>query len=160
MQRKNQQQEESGEQLRHRLGAKVTFLAGWLETLLSLVVLVALVVSCLPMLRELLQLFRGGSTVLFHEFLASVLNLVIGLEFIEMLTKHNPGSALEVLLFAIVRHMLIGEGEAIDNLLSVLAIAVIFLIRKFAFSDSFGEEIPEKTYTEKEEEPVVLQHTE
>ena len=129
-----------GDEYRRKLGAGAAILAGWLETLLAVVVLVALVASCIPTLREMLELFTNGSSSLFHEFLASVLNLVIGVEFIEMLTKHNPGSALEVLLFAIVRHMLVGHSAAMDNLLSVLAIAVIFLIRKFAFSESFGED--------------------
>ena len=34
-----------------------------------------------------------------------------------------------------------GHGAALDNLFSVASIAVIFLVRKFAFSPSFGEEI-------------------
>ena len=118
----------------------VAGLAGWLETLLAVVVLVALAASCIPTVREMVELFSNGSSTLFHEFLGSVLNLVIGVEFIEMLTKHNPGSALEVLLFAIVRYMLIGHGSALDNLLSVAAIALVFAIRKFAFSSTFGEE--------------------
>ncbi len=129
-----------GEAYRHRLGTIVAGVAGWLETLLAVVVLVALAASCIPTVREMVELFSNGSSSLFHEFLGSVLNLVIGVEFIEMLTKHNPGSALEVLLFAIVRHMLIGHGNALDNLLSVAAIALVFAIRKFAFSATFGEE--------------------
>ena len=109
-----------GDDYRRKLGSGAAILAGWLETLLAVVVLIALVASCIPTLREMFELFTNSSSSLFHEFLASVLNLVIGVEFIEMLTKHNPGS--------------------MDNLLSVLAIAVIFLIRKFAFSESFGED--------------------
>lgn len=134
-----------GEKYRRRFGVAAASLAGWLETLLAVVVLIALAACCIPTLREMLELFSNGSSALFHEFLGSVLNLVIGVEFIEMLTKHNPGSALEVLLFAIVRHMLVGHGEAMDNLLSVLAIAVIFVIRKFAFSADFGAEEGDET---------------
>ena len=37
----------------------------------------------------------------FNTFLGHVFNLVIGVEFIKMLSKHTPGSAIEVLLFAI-----------------------------------------------------------
>lgn len=114
--------------------------AGWLETVLAGVVMIALVISCVPVLKEVTTLW-GGSTESFHAFLSNVLMLVIGIEFIEMLVKHNPGSTLEVLLFAIVRHMLVGHGSSLENLLSVLAVGVIFLIRKFAFSESFGEEI-------------------
>ena len=143
-----------GEAYRHRLGTVVAGLAGWLETLLAVVVLVALAASCIPTVREMVELFSNGSSALFHEFLGSVLNLVIGVEFIEMLTKHSPGSALEVLLFAIVRHMLIGHGEALDNLLSVMAIALIFVIRKFAFSTTFGEELGDQTAEPGASEPA------
>ena len=114
--------------------------AGWLETVLAVVVFLALIISCVPVLKEMAGLW-GGSTEDFHEFLSNTLMLVIGIEFIEMLVKHNPGSALEVLLFALVRHMLVGHGSSLENLLSVIAVGVIFLIRKFAFSESFGEEI-------------------
>ncbi len=127
-------------QLRRKLGDGVVFAAGLLETLLAAIVLVALVISCLPTLLELPDLLTTGSDG-FHDFLGTVLNLVIGVEFIEMLTKHNPGSALEVLLFAIVRHLLVGHGAALDNLFSVASIALIFVVRKFAFSPSFGEEV-------------------
>ena len=138
-----------GGELRDRLGNGIASLAGWLETLLAAVVLVALVTCCRPVVNEMKELFHVGSSELFHEFLASVLNLVIGIEFIEMLTKHSPGSALEVLLFAIVRHMLVGHGTAIDNLLSVAAIALIFAVRKFAFSADFGEDAAEEEPAEK-----------
>ena len=126
--------------LRRKLGNDVVFAASLLETVLAAIVLVALAVSCLPTLLEVPELLETGSEG-FHDFLGVVLNLVIGVEFIEMLTKHNPGSALEVLLFAIVRHMLVGHGAALDNLFSVASIAIIFVVRRFAFSASFGEEI-------------------
>ncbi len=126
-------------ELRRKLGDGVVLAASLLETVLAAIVLVALAISCLPTLMELPKLLTTGAEG-FHDFLGTVLNLVIGVEFIEMLTKHSPGSALEVLLFATVRHMLVGHGAALDNLFSVASIAVIFLVRKFAFSPSFSEE--------------------
>ena len=33
------------------------------------------------------------------------MDIVIGIEFIKMLAKHSPGSSLEVLLYAIARHL-------------------------------------------------------
>ena len=70
------------------------------------------------------------------------LNLVIGIEFIKMLAKHSPGSALEVLLYAIARNMILGHGTAAENLLGVVAIGLIFVIRKFLFVPSFGATLP------------------
>ena len=54
-----------------------------------------------------------------------------------MLIKHTPGSVVEVLLFALSRHMVLEGGNAMENLLTVCAIAVIFGIRRFLFVESF-----------------------
>ena len=59
-----------------------------------------------------------------------------------MLAKHSPGSALEVLLYAIARNMILGHGTAIENLLGVASIGLIFVIRKFCFVPSFGATLP------------------
>ena len=54
-----------------------------------------------------------------------------------MLIKHTPGSVVEVLLFAIARHAILAGGTALENLLTILSIAVIFAVRKFIFIESF-----------------------
>ena len=59
-----------------------------------------------------------------------------------MLAKHSPGSVLEVLLYAIARHMIVGHEDAAQNLVSVVAIALIFIIRKYFFVPSFGHKMP------------------
>ena len=56
-----------------------------------------------------------------------------------MLAKHTPGSAIEVLLFAIARQMVVGHTSSLENLIGIVTIALIFAIRKFLFVPSFGE---------------------
>ena len=63
--------------------------------------------------------------------------------FIKMLAKHSPGSSLEVLLYAIARHLVVGHDSALENLLSVGAIALIFIVRKFFFVPAFGAHLPD-----------------
>ena len=53
------------------------------------------------------------------------------------------GSVLEVLLYAIARHMIVGHEDAVQNLISVAAIALIFIIRRFFFVPSFGQKLPD-----------------
>ena len=60
-----------------------------------------------------------------------------------MLAKHSPGSSLEVLLYAIARHLVVGHDSAVENLLSVGAIALIFIVRKFFFVPAFGAHLPD-----------------
>ena len=53
------------------------------------------------------------------------MDLVIGIEFIKMLIKHTPGSVVEVLLFALSRHMVLegkdGQAQAMEALAYGLA---------------------------------------
>lgn len=122
---------------------QVSAAASLLEVLLSILVLAGLLVSTIPIAQEMLSLWFSDNTDAFQTFLGHAFNLVIGIEFIKMLAKHSPGSALEVLLYAIARHMILGHGTAVENLISVASIGIIFLIRKFVFVPSFGSTMPD-----------------
>ena len=101
-------------------------LAGLLEVGISLLVVVALMLAVVPLIK----------------MLPGALDIVIGIEFIKMLAKHSPGSALEVLLYAIARHMIVGHESAVENFISVASIALIFFVRKFLFVPAFGATMP------------------
>ena len=114
-----------------------------LEILLSGLVLIGLLLSVVPLLQWMPGLLVDGNEVEIRTFLERALDIVIGIEFIKMLAKHSPGSSLEVLLYAIARHMVIGHESAFENLLSVGAIALIFIVRKFFFVPAFGAHLPD-----------------
>ena len=114
-----------------------------LEILLSGLVLIGLLLSAVPLIRWMPGLLIDGNEVEIRTFLERSLDIVIGIEFIKMLAKHSPGSSLEVLLYAIARHMVVGHESALENLLSVGAIALIFVVRKFFFVPAFGAHLPD-----------------
>lgn len=114
-----------------------------LEVLLSGLVLVGLVFSAIPLIRWMPGLLVDGNDMEIRTFLERSLDIVIGIEFIKMLAKHSPGSSLEVLLYAIARHLVVGHDSALENLLSVGAIALIFIVRKFFFVPAFGAHLPD-----------------
>ena len=116
--------------------------AGILEVVLSGIVLVGLLFSVVPLVQWMPGLIVDGNDVEVYNFLTRALDIVIGIEFIKMLAKHSPGSVLEVLLYAIARHMIVGHEDAVQNLVSVAAIALIFIIRRFFFVPSFGQKMP------------------
>ena len=93
-------------------------------------------------LAELAGLLVDTNEVEISLFLQRALDIVIGIEFIKMLAKHSPGSALEVLLYAIARHMIVGHESAVENFISVASIALIFCVRKFLFVPAFGATMP------------------
>ncbi len=120
------------------LRRKVAFFASVIEIAISIIVLIAIVIAGIQVVREVFSLAgdpkaHEGFTV----FLGHAFNLIIGVEFIKMLAKHTPGSAIEVLLFAIARQMVVEHTSPLENL--IVTIALIFAIRKFLFVPSFGE---------------------
>ena len=114
-----------------------------LEISLSGLVLIGLLISIVPLIQWMPGLFIDGNDVEIRTFLERALAIVIGIEFIKMLAKHSPGSSLEVLLYAIARHLVVGHDSAVENLLSVGAIALIFIVRKFFFVPAFGAHLPD-----------------
>ena len=107
-----------------------------LEVLLSGLVLIGLLLSVVPLIRWMPGLLFDGNEAEIRTFLERI-------EFIKMLAKHSPGSSLEVLLYAIARHLVVGHDSAVENLLSVGAIALIFIVRKFFFVPAFGAHLPD-----------------
>ena len=114
-----------------------------LEITLSGLVLIGLLLSIVPLLKWMPGLLFDGNDAEIRTFLERSLDIVIGIEFIKMLAKHSPGSSLEVLLYAIARHLVVGHDSAFENLLSVGAIALIFIVRKFFFVPAFGAHLPD-----------------
>jgi hypothetical protein len=105
---------------------------------IAIIVAFGFIISVYPLVRELPLLgSMSQGTVSYRHFLESALDLVIGIEFIKMLIKHTPGSVIEVLLFALSRHMVLEGGNSMENLLTVCAIAIIFVTRKFLFVETF-----------------------
>ena len=109
---------------------------------MSGLVLIGLLLSMVPLLQWMPGLLFDGNDVEVSTFLQRALDIVIGIEFIKMLAKHSPGSALEVLLYAIARHMIVGHESAVENFISVASIALIFFVRKFLFVPAFGATMP------------------
>ena len=112
----------------------VARMASIIETVVALVVLLAILLAGVRVLLELQDLVLAPDVdAAFTTFLRSAFNVVIGIEFLKMLSRHNLSSVVEVLLFAISRQMIIEHTTPMENLLMVAAIAALFLIRKFLF---------------------------
>lgn len=102
-----------------------------IEFILAVLVGIALIVSLVlqtPTMANIL--LESNSTAGFTEVLEEVMNIVVGIEFIKMLCKPNTDNVIEVLLFLVARHMIIGEHDALDIFLSVLSIAILFTVRQ------------------------------
>lgn len=119
--------------------------ASFIEIAISVIVLIAIVILSIHITGDV---FRMEDTPdihnLFGTFLENALNLIVGVEFIKMLCRHTPGSAIEVLLFAIARQMVVEHTSPLENLVTIITIAILFAIRKYLFVPSFGSGSQEK----------------
>lgn len=93
-----------------------------------LVVVILLVIGR-TIVTETPMIFAEGTSV--HHFLETSLTLAVAIEFVKMLCMHTPGTLIEVLLFAIARHMIVESPTPFQNLLIVLSIVALFAARKF-----------------------------
>lgn len=108
--------------------------AQFLEILVSLLVIAAVVVSLYTVCLQLGVLVGDpAGTDGLMAFLSTAFTVVIGIEFLKMLSRHNLSSVIEVLLFAVARQMVIEHTSPVENLVMVAAIALLFLIRKYLF---------------------------
>ena len=68
-------------------------------------------------------------------YMEYAMSLAIGVEFVKMLCTHQPGTIIEVLLFATARQMVVEHMAPTQTLIGVIAIAVLFAIRKFLMTE-------------------------
>ena len=113
--------------------ATVKFLlkAAWvLELLIALFILLVTVLQMVLTGKDSVHYLLLGQFSL-YEFFGSVMNVVVGLEFIKMLVLHTPKAVIDVLLFAIARQLVVSHSSSVDTLLGVVAVVLIFVIKKF-----------------------------
>ena len=101
------------------------------EVVLSIFLVVVLGILAL---RLFIRTFTPGGEPFNQDaavYIERVMDLAIGIEFAKMLFHHTPGTVIEVLLFAISRHMIVEHNTAVETLLGVLAIAALFAVKKY-----------------------------
>lgn len=69
-------------------------------------------------------------------FISQAFNIVIAIEFLRMLSKHTVSSIIEVLLFAIARQLIVEHTNSMENLITIITIAILFGIRKYLLISS------------------------
>ena len=130
--------------MRRRIQRNVLQWANIIEILMAILLSVLIgILSVFLIVRFKDLLVSGQALSNFNEFLAMVLNLVVGVEFIKMLCRHTPETVIEVLLFAIARQLIVSHGSTFENLIGILSIAILFAIRKYLFCHEKGDKIIE-----------------
>ncbi|MDE7311972.1 MAG: hypothetical protein K2N87_10235 [Eubacterium sp.] len=114
-----------------------------LELVVAVFVLIGIITAIISLLKDDIQIFEEllNDMTTFRHYLEKIFVLVIGIEFLEMLCHPNPDNVIQVLIFLVARHMIVGETSPFEDFVSVLSIAVLFVLRKYMHS---GDKKPEQ----------------
>lgn len=119
----------------------IFYISNYLEILLAFIVIIAIFITLLSVPHELNMLYQKGG---FNQFLQALFDIIIGIELLKMLCRHDLDSVVEVLMFAVAREMIINHMPILETLIGIVAIAVLFSIRKFLFVSALDKENPDR----------------
>lgn len=130
--------------MRKKLQDKMFEISYLIELFISLLVGIAVVILSVRVVIDLFSFsfYQQGidSLVL---ILDKAITLAIGAELIKMLCKHTPETIIEVLAFALARQLIVGHAAPWENLITVVAIALLFAIRRFLLNRHDMVETPD-----------------
>lgn len=112
-----------------------------LEIIVGLILITAILISIVPVMENISSAYVSfGEDVDFNLLLEDIFTVIIGIEFLKMICKHDMDSVIEVLLFTLARKMIVEHGSSVDNLFIIIAIAILFAIRRYLFVDRIGKD--------------------
>lgn len=124
----------------------VSVCAYYLEILLSIILSLALFFFTFSLMMELGGFWapEGDIDKLLQSFIGRAMALAVGVELIKMISKPSANTVLEVLLFAIARQMVVEHPTVFEFLLGILAVTLLFTIRKFLLHPNKAKPEPQQ----------------
>ncbi len=118
--------------MRKKLQDKMFEASYLFELFISIIVGIAILILAIRLVVDTVNvsIYSEGVNSLV-KILDDAIILAIGAELIKMLCKHTPETIIEVLAFALARQLIVGHAAPWENLITVIAIAVLFGIRRF-----------------------------
>ena len=127
---------EINHRIRKHFNEGIYNVARYTEIVLSIVILIVIALTGIRLIYTITEISVLDMDIdFFTEFLANALSLVVGVEFVKMLCRHSAQTVVEVLLFATARQMVVEHMDPVQTLIGVIAIAILFAIRKFLMTE-------------------------
>ena len=120
-----------------------------LELIAAVLVFICIVLAIIGLFWSDIKVFEEllHDTTAFRHFLEKIFEIVIGIEFLEMLCHANPDNVIHVLIFLVARHMIVGVTTPYEDLVSVLSFSILIVLRKYMHSNSKKMKTPDKDTT-------------
>ena len=130
--------------MRKKLQDKMFEISYLIELFISLLVGLAVVILAVCIVIDMFNLsFIEHGIDSLVVILDKAITLAIGAELIKMLCKHTPETIIEVLAFALARQLIVGHTAPWENLITVVAIAILFVVRRFLLNRHDMVETPD-----------------
>lgn len=108
----------------------------FLERIMAFIVFVAIIAAILSLWEPFLEFWQHRNEGdAFFKFIGSVFSIVIVIEFFRLLCEPTKSTLLEVLMFVVARHLIIEETSPMENLISIITIAILFVIDRFLLAE-------------------------
>ena len=127
---------EVNHKIRKHFNEGIYNVARYTEIVLSIVILNVIALAGIRLIYAITETSLMEMDIdFFTKFLANALSLVVGVEFVKMLCRHSAQTVVEVLMFATARQMVVEHMAPTQTLIGVIAIAILFAIRKFLMTE-------------------------
>lgn len=103
-----------------------------LELAAAVLVLIAILLSLFSIVKDI-AVFQQllNDTAAFKIYLENIFTIVIGIEFLAMLCRPNSDNVIEVLIFLVARHMIVGDTTPYEDFVSVISVALLCVLRRY-----------------------------
>ncbi len=103
-----------------------------LELVVAFLVLVGIAFSICGLIKDF-EIFREifNNIDNFRTYLDQIFNIVIGIEFLQMLCRPNSDNIMEVLIFLVARHMIVSDTTPMEDFISVISIILLCVLRRY-----------------------------
>lgn len=130
-----------------------------LELIAAGLVLIGILLSILSIVSEF-AVFRDlmNNPSAFKTYLEEILMIIIGVEFLQMLCRPSSENVIEVLIFLVARHMIVGDTSPYQDFVSVISVTLLCVLRRFLRNDKEHRRT-EKRIAQKEETDDKMQES-
>lgn len=120
------------DKFKNRFKRDIQRLCETLEMAVAVLVLLGIVITIVSLVSdfEIFRLMLEDITE-FKPFLEEIFVIVIGIEFLQMLCRPNSDNVMEVLIFLVARHMIVGDTTAFEDFISVISVGLLCVLRRY-----------------------------
>ncbi|MDO5783777.1 MAG: phosphate-starvation-inducible PsiE family protein [Eubacteriales bacterium] len=122
--------------IQQKISYYISLATGYVEIVMGCIIMAIIVILTVQLILDFPENMFDFHSDGFTTFLSDMLTLVVGLEFVKMLCMHTADTVIEVLMFATARQMIVEHLNAVDTLIGIITIGILFAIRKYLLMEN------------------------